>query len=221
MSKYRRPHRRPYRPARKSNNINFRSILLTILLFSVLVALIAYLPIPPAPKEALNGPAYVIDGDTVVVGKRHIRLKGIDAPEMQQQCVRARAAYDCGKEARNILRARISRSSIRCETEGRDQYSRDLARCYLGETDLNRWMVEQGWAVAYGDYQREERDARSNQRGVWAGQFQQPSLWRKQHRNEETARQSDRRSLLGVIDEAFTYIREHIRTLIEMILPRN
>ncbi len=221
MSKYRRPYRRPYRSARKSNSIGFRGILLTLFLFSILVALIAYLPMPSAPKEALNGSVYVIDGDTVVLGKKHIRLKGIDAPEMQQQCVRAGSTYDCGKEARNILRGRIGRSSIRCETEGRDQYSRDLARCYLGETDLNRWMVEQGWAVSYGDYQREERDAHSNRRGIWAGQFEQPSLWRKEHRNEETVQQSDSKSLLAVIGDALTYIREHIRTFIEMILPRN
>ncbi|MHC5230546.1 thermonuclease family protein [Brucella sp. LJL56] len=221
MSKYRRPYRRPYRPARKSNSISFRSILLTILLFSFLAVLIAYLPIQSAPKESLNGPVYVIDGDTVVLGKIHIRLKGIDAPEMQQQCVRAGSAYDCGKEARNILRSRIGRSSIRCEAEGRDQYNRDLARCYLGETDLNRWMVEQGWAVSYGDYRREERDARSNRRGIWAGQFEQPSLWRKEHRNEETAQQSDRKPLSAVIGEAFTYIRNRIQNFIEMILPRS
>ncbi|RRY10034.1 thermonuclease family protein [Brucella anthropi] len=221
MSKYRRPYRRPYRPARKSNGIRFRSILLTILLFSFLAVLIAYLPIQSAPKEALNGPVYVIDGDTVVLSKKHIRLKGIDAPEMQQRCVRAETPYDCGKEARNILRARIGKSSIRCEKEGRDQYNRDLARCYLGETDLNRWMVEQGWAVSYGDYQREERDARRSRRGIWAGQFEQPSLWRKNHRDLEIEQPSGREPLLAVIGDGFTYIREHIRTFIEMILPRN
>lgn len=221
MSKYRRPYRRPYRPARKSNGISFRSILLTILLFSFLIALIVHLPIQSVPKEALNGPVYVIDGDTVVLGKIHIRLKGIDAPEMEQQCVRAKTAYECGKEARNILRARIGRSSIRCEKEGRDQYNRDLARCYLGETDLNRWMVERGWAVSYGDYQGEEREARRDQRGIWAGQFEQPSLWRREHRNPEYERPYDRKSPLAVIGDAFTYIEEHIRTFIEMILPRN
>ena len=221
MSRYRRPYRRPYRQSRKSNGISFRSILLTILLFSFLVLLIAYLPIRQAPKEALTGPVYVIDGDTVILGKIHIRLKGIDAPEMQQQCVRAGIPYDCGREARNILRARIGKSSIRCEKEGRDQYGRELARCYLAETDLNGWMVEQGWAVSYGDYQREERGARSNRRGIWAGQFEQPSRWRKEHRNEETVQQSDSKSLLAVISDAITYIREHIRTFIEMILPRN
>ncbi|MBB4092682.1 endonuclease YncB(thermonuclease family) [Ochrobactrum pecoris] len=169
----------------------------------------------------MNGPVYVIDGDTLVLGKKHIRLKGIDAPEMQQQCARTGLPYDCGKEARNILRSRIGKSSIRCENEGRDQYNRDLARCYLGETDLNRWMVEQGWAVSYGDYRREERDARSNRRGIWAGQFEQPSLWRKEHRNEETAQQSDRKPLLAVIGDTFTYIRDRIQNLIEMILPRS
>ncbi|MEJ5019174.1 thermonuclease family protein [Ochrobactrum vermis] len=221
MSKYRRPYRRPYRPARKSNGISFRSILLTILLFSFLAVLIAYLPIQSAPKEAMTGPVYVIDGDTVVLGKIHIRLKGIDAPEMQQQCIRAELPYDCGKEARNILRGRIGKSPIRCEKEGRDQYNRDLARCHLGETDLNRWMVEQGWAVSYGDYRREERDARSNRRGIWAGQFEQPSLWRKENRDLKDDQLSDRKAPLAVIGDAFTYIRDRIQTLIEMILPRN
>jgi len=221
MSRYRRPYRRPYRSSRKSNSISFRSILLTILLFSILVALIAYLPLQTPTKGALTGPVYVIDGDTVVLGKIHIRLKGIDAPEMQQQCVRAGTPYDCGKEARNILRSRIGKSPIRCETEGRDQYGRDLARCYLGETDLNRWMVEEGWAVSYGDYQREERDARHGQRGIWAGKFEQPYLWRKEHHNQNIEQPIEHKPLLAVIRDAFTYIREHIRTLIEMIYPRS
>ena len=188
MSKYRRPYRRPYRRryrlARKSNSINFRNILLTVLLFSSLAALIIYLPRPSPPKESLNGTVYVIDGDTVVLDKIHIRLKGMDAPEMQQQCIKAGRSYACGKEARKILRDRIGRSAIRCDTEGRDRYGRDLARCYLGGTDLNRWMVEQGWAVSYGDYQREERDASRNRRGIWAGEFERPSRWRKEHRNK-------------------------------------
>ncbi|MFQ0813037.1 nuclease [Brucella anthropi] len=193
MSKNRRPYRRSYRPARKGKSISFRSILLTILLFSFLILLIVHLPIRSAPREALNGPVYVIDGDTVVLDRIHIRLKGIDAPEMRQQCSRAATPYYCGREARNILRARIGRAAIRCEKEGRDQYNRDLARCYLGEIDLNRWMVEQGWAVSYGDYQREESDARRNKRGIWAGQFQRPSQWRREHRDPENAQPSTAR----------------------------
>lgn len=221
MSKYRRPYRRPYRQPRKSNGISFRSILLTILLFSFLALLIAYLPIQSAPREALTGPVYVIDGDTVILGKIHIRLKGIDAPEMQQQCVQAGTPYDCGREARNILRSRIGKSSIRCEKEGRDQYGRELARCYLAETDLNGWMVEQGWAVSYGDYQREERDARRSQRGIWAGKFEQPSLWRKEHHIQHIEQPIEHKPPLAVIRDAFTYIREHIRNLIEVIYPRS
>ncbi|MEE9909637.1 thermonuclease family protein [Brucella intermedia] len=168
----------------------------------------------------MAGPVYVIDGDTVILGKIHIRLKGIDAPEMQQQCIRAGTSYDCGREARNLLRSRIGKSSIRCETEGRDQYGRELARCYLGETDLNGWMVEQGWAVSYGDYQREERDARRGQRGIWAGKFEQPSLWRKEHHRLNAEQPTEHRPPLAVIRDAFNYIREHIRTFIEMIYPQ-
>ncbi len=156
MSRYRRPYGRHHRRTRKSYAGSFRSILLTIFLFSVLGMLVVWLQKQTPPGEAMNGTVYVIDGDTVIMDKTHIRLKGMDAPEMEQQCERAGRNYDCGREARNILRAKIGKSAIRCDKEGRDQYMRELSRCYLGETELNRWMVEQGWAVSYGDYQHEE-----------------------------------------------------------------
>ncbi|MBB5701597.1 endonuclease YncB(thermonuclease family) [Ochrobactrum daejeonense] len=169
----------------------------------------------------MNGTVYVIDGDTVIMDKTHIRLKGMDAPEMEQQCERAGRNYDCGREARNILRAKIGKSAIRCDKEGRDQYMRELSRCYLGETELNRWMVEQGWAVSYGDYQHEESNARRNRRGIWDGRFEQPSLWRKEHRNQEDDRMLHHTQQNDVIGSAIIYIREHIQALLGTIVPRN
>ncbi|MCF6306034.1 MAG: hypothetical protein L3J33_11770 [Rhodobacteraceae bacterium] len=40
-------------------------------------------PLPPIPDSlTLTGRAYVIDGDTIKIGKTKIRLAGIDAPEI-------------------------------------------------------------------------------------------------------------------------------------------
>lgn len=36
----------------------------------------------PTPAQILKGQCWVIDGDTIVIDKVHIRLAGIDAPEL-------------------------------------------------------------------------------------------------------------------------------------------
>ena len=40
-----------------------------------------------------------------------------------------------------------------------DRYGRLVAVCFKGGEDLNRWMVEQGWAVAYRHYSMDYVDA--------------------------------------------------------------
>lgn len=60
--------------------------------------------------------------------------------------------------------------------------------------DLNRWMVQKGWALAYvrysGSYVHVEKEARVHRRGLWSGAFIAPWDWR--HRNDKT-------EILGVI----------------------
>jgi hypothetical protein len=50
--------------------------------------------------------------------------------------------------------------------------------CYVGGEDLDRWMVEQGWAVAFRkyslDYMDAESDAREARRSIWQGEFDPP-----------------------------------------------
>jgi endonuclease YncB( thermonuclease family) len=78
----------------------------------------------------------------------------------------------------------LSESEITCRIEGRDRYRRALATCSLDGDDIGAWLVEQGWAVGYRDYEREEARARSRSAGLWAGTFQRPVEWRR----ENTAR---------------------------------
>ncbi|WP_134497720.1 thermonuclease family protein [Microvirga pakistanensis] len=130
--------------------------------------------------RALEGRAQVTDGDTIRIGEDRIRLKGIDAPEMEQTCSRAGRAYRCGDVARRALTDLVSGETVRCRAAGRDRYQRILARCTVKGTDIGARMVEEGWAVSYGrDYDREETRARDRSAGLWAGEFERPQDWRR------------------------------------------
>jgi hypothetical protein len=84
--------------------------------------------------------------------------------------------------------AHVAGRDIDCSSHGTDAYRRTLATCYLAGEDLNGWLVQQGWALAYvkysSAYRQVEEDARANQRGIWQGAFIAPWDWR--HRNNKT-----------------------------------
>jgi endonuclease YncB( thermonuclease family) len=51
-------------------------------------------------------------------------------------------------------------------------------------SDLNAWVIRQGWAVASGDaghYRSEQHAAEAARRGIWSGTFLLPREWRRQH----------------------------------------
>ncbi|MEM1371382.1 MAG: thermonuclease family protein [Pseudomonadota bacterium] len=132
---------------------------------------------------SVEGRARAVDGDSVFIGRREVRLVGIDAPEGPQICQRNGRPWRCGDASRDALLAMISRQPIRCSGQKEDRHGRLLGTCRLGDKNLNAAMVEQGHAVAYGRYRREERRARESQRGLWAKsvQFQTPRAWRDEN----------------------------------------
>jgi endonuclease YncB( thermonuclease family) len=139
-----------------------------------------------ALAQTLEGQARVIDGDTIVIGDTHIRFHGSDAPESDQTCFNASGElYVCGAVATKALRNLIGNQEVRCIGTGLDRYSRTLASCTVAGTDIERWMVRQGYSVAYSyfshDYEGDQAAARSEHIGVWAGKFVQPYLWRREH----------------------------------------
>jgi endonuclease YncB( thermonuclease family) len=127
----------------------------------------------------LSGEAHVIDGDTLRVKSQRIRLLGLDAPELHQTCEIKGRDYPCGKRARAFLEDLVKRRNVDCAGEEFDRYGRLLAVCSIGETNLNAQMVLSGWAVSYGGYHGEERRARENGQGLWAGKFDWPAEWRE------------------------------------------
>ncbi|WP_243367647.1 thermonuclease family protein [Microvirga solisilvae] len=130
--------------------------------------------------RGLEGRAHVTDGDTIHIGDAKIRLKGIDAPEMDQTCFRSGRSYRCGDVARRALIDIVSGENVQCRAAGRDRYQRILARCNVKGADIGARMVEEGWAVSYGrDYDLQEMRAQSRRAGIWAGEFERPQDWRR------------------------------------------
>lgn len=131
--------------------------------------------------EEITGPARVVDGDSLAIGDRRLRLKGIDAPELKQRCRREGLEYGCGLEAASHLRGLVGGSEVACRTEGTDRYGRDLVRCVAGGVELNESMVRSGHAVSFGDYTAAESIARGERAGLWSGEFDRPRDWRAVH----------------------------------------
>lgn len=150
----------------------------------VLLALAAGLAWFRAEEVVLAGAARIVDGDTLVVAGRRIRLAGLDAPEMDQACLREGRDYPCGIVARDALRALLTGREPSCTIRGRDRYGRDLGRCTVAGADVGANLVRRGLAVAYGGYALEEAAARVSGAGLWAGPFTRPDEWRRAHPHE-------------------------------------
>ena len=130
----------------------------------------------------------VIDGDTIHIGKLKYRFFGIDAPEIKQICEKDNTKIQCGVIAKNVLKNKISDKIPECIVKDKDRYQRLVAECFIGKESLSRFMVREGYAVAYSQYSKDfiddEKYAKENKLGIWSMNFQVPSEYRKSLRNK-------------------------------------
>ena len=139
------------------------------------------------------GEAKVTDGDTIVINDIRIRFTGSDAPESYffgktQTCLDDKGReWECGNAATQKLKELINNQTVRCTDEGQDRYGRTLGICYVGAMDLQAEMVKSGMAVAYlrysDRYEKEQNYAKKVKAGMWAGEFKQPEVWRRENRD--------------------------------------
>ena len=136
-------------------------------------------------QEIVEGNVKVIDGDTIHIGKNKIRLHGIDAPERNQKCFTSNNEWDCGKESTNSLIGLINSRKVSCIILAQDRYKRDIGECYINNLNINKWMVQNGWALAYRYYSKKyvevENLAKENNSGLWVGEFENPWDFRKKN----------------------------------------
>lgn len=126
---------------------------------------------------------YVVDGDSLKLGNKNIRLAYIDAPEYYQTCKNADGKeYDCGIKARENLINLVKLGALDCKIIGKDIYKRDMSECFVGNVNVNLEMVKSGWAVVYRSqnetYLKAQEYAKSAKLGIWQGKYMKPELYR-------------------------------------------
>jgi endonuclease YncB( thermonuclease family) len=147
----------------------------------VLIGLVAAAAYLADDQEVVAGFAEVVDGDSIRLDGRVIRISGVDAPELRQTCLVHSRPYACGDVAKRALDDMVAGRLVTCRVSSRDRYGRRLASCEAGGEDVGAGLVSRGFAVAYGRYQGEEADARRKKLELWSGSFERPSEWRKAH----------------------------------------
>ncbi|PPD16680.1 MAG: exopolysaccharide biosynthesis protein [Methylobacterium sp.] len=169
----------------------FRPRFLSAALFIAIAVLIAA-ALNRQPEQMVVGAARAIDGDSLVVEGREMRLAGIDAPEARQLCHLAGQSIPCGRQATQALQRWLSRGPVACTGHENDPYGRLLVICRVNGADINADLVRNGFAVDFGRYPTEEKEARAAYRGLWGGTFEVPAEYRQRMRAEARAKETER-----------------------------
>lgn len=152
-----------------------------------LLSLLLLIGSPAAFSEdpSLSGVASVIDGDTLEIHGKRIRLFGVDAFEASQTCGEGQQRAPCGRQAAQLLSDFIGRNTVVCRPEGGRSYDRIVASCFRnGQDDLASYIVRQGYALAWTQYSMrylgDMQEAKAAGRGAWGSTFIEPWVYRRQ-----------------------------------------
>ena len=125
----------------------------------------------------------IVDGDTINLNGKKIRFTGIDTPELKQTCIKEGVIDPCGLTAKKILIDKIADKKVECISEGKDQYKRTLAECFVDGESLSSYLVRSGYAFAYRKYSKkfinDEDYARTKKIGMWSMKFEYPWNYRR------------------------------------------
>ncbi|MAZ80492.1 MAG: nuclease [Rickettsiales bacterium] len=170
-----------------------------IIFFSLVVIIIASIalhknPIYPKLKlynynsyqNIISGYAKAIDGDSIIINQKEIRLYMIDAPEISQYCYDNKGnSYKCGIDSLRYLKSIINNNIINCYYQKKDIYDRYLAICFNDIININYKMIESGMAIIYNPANNNdkiihnlENIAKTKKIGIWKGHFMIPKHYR-------------------------------------------
>jgi endonuclease YncB( thermonuclease family) len=140
-----------------------RKFIMNKLLFTLGLLLLLALPASAKdPIRSIEGTVVkVSDGDTIQVmdslgTKVKVRFYGIDCPETEKSNRRtgrvSKQGQPYGEEAFRVLQGKLQRQHVRLDVMDIDRYGRTVSIVWLGDRNINREMVAEGWAWAYKQY---------------------------------------------------------------------
>ena len=136
------------------------------------------------PNTLFGKVVHVVDGDTIHIKNRNlglikIRLSEIDTPELDQPF---------GIEAKNALKKLVDNKIVKVKKVTIDRYKRIVAIIYINDTEINYFLVKNGYAWCYEYYNHREKIknaekiAKKKKIGLWAKENFKPIppwKWRK------------------------------------------
>ena len=168
--------------------------LIILIIISSIFFILTYNDVRSENINKISGFAKVVDGDTIKINSKKIRLYGIDAPEKKQKCKKTYLTisfmsftkdYMCGEISTQKLIKKINKQKLNCNILDVDRYKRLIGECFKRNINLNSWMVSNGYAVAYRKYSKkyvsDEINAKNNKLGIWQGKFEMPWDYRRKN----------------------------------------
>ena len=168
--------------------------LVILIIISSIFFILTYNDVRSENLNKISGFAKVVDGDTIKINSKKIRLYGIDAPEKKQKCKKTYLTisfmsftkdYMCGEVSTEKLIKKINKQKLNCNILDVDRYKRLIGECFKRNINLNSWMVSNGYAVAYRKYSKkyvsDEINAKNNKLGIWQGKFEMPWDYRRKN----------------------------------------
>ena len=168
--------------------------LIILIIISSIFFILTYNDVRSENINKITGFAKVVDGDTIKINSKKIRLYGIDAPEKKQKCKKTYLTisfmsftkdYMCGEVSTKKLIKKINKQKLNCNILDVDRYKRLIGECFKRNINLNSWMVSNGYAVAYRKYSKkyvtDEINAKNNKLGIWQGKFEMPWDYRRKN----------------------------------------
>ena len=168
--------------------------LIILIIISSIFFILTYNDVKSENINKISGFAKVVDGDTIKINSKKIRLYGIDAPEKKQKCKKTYLTisfmsftkdYMCGEVSTQKLIKKINNQKLNCNIIDVDRYKRLIGECFKRNINLNSWMVSNGYAVAYRKYSKkyvsDEINAKNKKLGIWKGKFEMPWDYRRKN----------------------------------------
>lgn len=113
--------------------------------------------VPFVPPLGTGHVIKVYDGDTITIASSlpfpespiyrfPVRLNGIDAPEMHGK---SEDEKEAAKNAQQALERLILHQDVVLKHVQTEKYGRILADVYLGDINLNKWLIDNHYAITY------------------------------------------------------------------------